>query len=670
MTRFQTILAAAAKRGIPNGALNITQWASRNRFLSPEDSAKPGLYDPNITPYMIEPQDCISDPRVSEVILMTSAQVAKTTVLLNALGYYSDAEPSPILMIMPTEDLCRLFSKKRLKTMIRDSPALNACYLPETQQEVLEKSFAGGFVSLAGTNSPVKLSSQPIRIVLGDELDRMLRDVAGEGSPIALARKRTTTFRNRKHVWASTPTKKGDSPIEDLYLLGDRRKYFVPCPYCNALQLLLFKNVWWEKDAPQDACMICEKCAKHIDDEWRMEMIKLSSGAKWIAEKPFQGRASFWINQWYSPFVTWGETVMEFLDNKDKKETLKTVVNTVFAETFDDSEQPDIVGIEDQKEVYPAEVPNGVLIIVAGVDVQGDRLEVEICGYGLGEESWSIDYHIIEGFKEIIGENGETTTRKLTPNDDELWDRLKTVLTKAYKHEHGYNLYVSAVGLDTGGHHTKKVYEQCRKNRGRRWLAMKGAKDPGRPIISKPTRSNQGRIPLYTIGTEAGKDAVFAFLQVKQMGPGYCHFPEHYEPEYFKQLTAEKRIHKFEKGKTEIRYLKIRDRNEALDNRVLGYAALTFLEPTYELLSIAANELATENLIVRQDQESGLIVPDDSSESSDRGVLVETVPAQPSLRERHAQGIEEDELFVEPEQGIIPRASRQGRTFVNSRGKW
>lgn len=657
---FSEILSRAAKRGIPDGALNITMWASRNRYLSPEDSAKPGLYDPNVTPYMVEPQNCISDPRVQEVVLMTSAQVAKTTVLLNAMGFYSDAEPSPILFLMPTEDMCKLFSKKRIKAMIRDSPALQDCYLPETQQEVLEKYFAGGFVSLAGTNSAVKLSSQPIRIVLGDELDRMLRDVAGEGSPVTLARKRTTTFRNRKHVWCSTPTKKGDSPIEDLYNLSDKRKYFVPCPFCNGLQLLLFKNVKWEQDAPQDAWFVCEHCAKRIEDEWRYKMIQPASGAKWIAEKLFQSRAGFWINQWYSPFVTIGETVMEFLDGKDKKETLKTVINTAFAETFDDSEQPDVVGIEDQREIYPAEIPNGVLILVAGVDVQGDRLEVEIIGYGVGEESWSIAYHIIEGSKEVIGENGEKTSRKLTPNDQELWDRLKAELTRQYKHEKGYAMYVSAVGLDTGGHHTNKVYEQVKKNQGRFWLAMKGAKDPGRPLISKPSRSNKGRIPLYTIGTEAAKDAIFGFLNVKEMGPGYCHFPEHYEPEYFKQITAEKRIHKFERGKTEIRYIKIRDRNEALDNRVLGYCALTWLEVNYDALQIQHNDKAAEISITGLDEDVDPIVPaveDSSNVDSDQTVLVESGTAQALLSD---PGDEDDELF----------GSSRNNKFSNNRGKW
>jgi phage terminase large subunit GpA-like protein len=672
MERISGIFREAAIRGIPNGSLDISTWASRNRYLSPEDSAKPGLYDPNVTPYLIEPQNCISDPRVFEVVLMTSAQIAKTTLLLNAIGYYSDAEPSPILMVMPTEDLCKLFSKKRLRTMIRDSPRLKDCYRPDSEQEVLEKYFDGGFVSLAGTNSPVKLSSQPIRIVLGDELDRMLRDVAGEGSPVALARKRSTSFPNRKHVWTSTPTKKGDSPIEDLYLKSDMRKYFVPCPFCNALQLLLFKNVHIVRESPLDSYFICEQCVKPIDEQWRKDMIKVESGAKWIAEKPFQGRAGFWLNQWYSPFVTIGETVLEFLDTKDKKETLKTTINTVFAETFDDSEEPEIKGVEDQREIYPAEVPNGVLVLVAGMDIQGDRLEIEICGYGLGEESWSIDYHIIEGLKDIIGEKGEATTRKLTPNDHELWDRAKTVLTKAYRHEHGYDLYILAVGIDTGGHHTKKAYEMVKSNRGRNWLAMKGAKDAGKPILSRPTRSNKARIPLFTIGTEAAKDVIYGNLQVKEMGPGYCHFPDNYEKEYFLQLTAEKRTNKFERGKSEIRYVKIKERNEALDCRVLNYCALTFLEPNFTQLSEIANTKNINALTVRHDEDPEPILQpeDDLSDYATGQEHIEPTPAptQPAQRDL---GIEDDDLFVEPEQEYIPKRFGKGRGgFRSNRGKW
>lgn len=628
-TRLADIFLRSVRRGIPDGALNIVMWASRNRYLSPEDSASPGLYKPSVTPFMIEPMMAISDPRVVEVVMMTSAQVAKTTVLLNALGYYSDAEPSPILFLMPTEDLSKLFSKKRLDPMVRDSPVLRATYLADSKQEVLEKKFAGGFVSLAGTNSAVKLSSQPIRIVLGDELDRMARDVAGEGSPVILARKRTTTFRNKKIVWTSTPTRKGDSPIEDLYNKSDKRKYWVPCPHCGHFQLLVFANVKWDNGAPQDAWFVCDGNACRIEEEDRLEMIK---HGEWRAEAEFRGRAGFWINQWYSPFVSIGETVMEFLDAKDDKESLKAVVNTVFAETFDDSEKPDIIGVEDNRESYDAEVPNGVLLLTAGVDIQGDRLEVEIVGWGLGEESWSIAHHVIDGEKEIVGEDGEPANRLLTPNDQELWDRLKTELTRGYVHESGYRMYVAAVGIDTGGHHVKKAYEQVRRNRGRRWLAIKGANIAGKPLLPKPTYSNRGRVPLYVIGTEAAKDAIYANLKIKQMGPGYCHFPEHYDDEFFKQLVAEKRIEKFEKGRIEVRYIPIRARNEALDMRVYAYFAMSWLglEPSdWTSLSEAHNERVTFLKSARQEGDTLSSIRDDEESPAPKpDELIDKVTAQ------------------------------------------
>lgn len=645
---FADILTRAAKRGMPDGAVNITEWSRRNRFLPAEEtgSGMPEKYRPEMTPYMIEPMNCISDPRVVEVVLMTSAQVGKTTVLLNALGYYSDAEPSPILFLMPTEDFAKLFAKKRIDTMVRDTPVLRGTYLPDQKQEVLEKRFAGGFLSLAGTNSAVKLSSQPIRIVFGDELDRMLRDVAGEGSPVVLARKRTTTFRNKKIVWTSTPTRKDDSPIEELYNKSDMRKYYVPCPHCGHFQLLVFANVKWDEGAPQDAWFVCEGNACRIEEEDRLQMIH---NGEWRAEKEFRGRAGFWINQWYSPWVSIGETVMEFLDNKDKKETLKTIVNTVFAETFDDSEKPDIIGVEDNREVYDPEnrgfdVPNGVLLLTAGLDLQGNRIEIEIVGWGEGEESWSIAHYVIDGEKDIIGEDGKPTTRALTPNDQELWDRAKTELTRAYKHENGYKIYVAAVGIDTGGHHVKKAYEQVRRNRGRRWLAVKGSKDAGKPLVPRPTFSNRGRVPLYVIGTEAAKDAIFAALKVKHHGPGYCHFPDHYQPEYFKQLTGEKRIEKFEKGRIEVRYIPIRARNEALDMRVYAYFAMTWLEPDWTALSEAHNEKVTFLKSAGQEEQPSASIPETDVPAPTPVEIIEKAAAQ----SQGEDDLDEDEQDYDP----------------------
>lgn len=649
---IEELFKRSAEKGIPDGATSITEWASRNRYLSSEDSATPGIYDPYVTPYIIEPQNAIGDPRVNEVVLMTSAQIAKTTLQLNVMGFYSDAEPSPIMFLMPTEDLCKLFSKKRLVPMVRDSPVLRECYLPESQQEMLEKKFMGGFVSMVGTNSPVKLSSQPIRIILGDELDRMERDVGGEGSPTALAKKRTTTFRNRKLVWTSTPTIKGNSPIEDLYEKSTREKYHVPCPHCNEFQILYWKNVKWEPDAPQDAWIVCEHCAGRIEDDHRKDML---AGGKWIAEKPFQGRRGFWLNQLYSPFVTIGETVLEFLDAKDDPKKLKVFVNTVLAETWEEGELPEVTGLDEHQEVYTAEIPEGVLLLVAGVDVQGDRLEVEIVGYGIDEESWSIAYHMILG----------------DPNSKETWARLKAELTRTYRHEAGYGMRVSAVGIDTQGHHTKKVYDFCKKNANRRYLAMRGANIAGKPLISRPTRPAKERVRLYTVGTEAAKDAIYASLKVKERGANYCHFPKHYEAEYFAQLTAEKRVKKFEKGKSEIRYIKIRERNEAIDCRVYAYASLHWLMPNWDLLVYQNNEKRAN---LPRDSQShddfdrlDEVAVNDTPDSEEEGA----VPAPKNEREAFDRHMDADEIEEEePRQGSLIRRRASGGLMGSGTSKW
>jgi len=646
------LFTRAAQRGIPNGALDINMWASRNRYLSSEDSATPGLYDPSVTPYIIEPQKAISDPRVNEVVLMTSAQIAKTTLQLNTIGFYSDAEPSPIMFLMPTEDLAKLFSKKRLDTMVRDSPVLRDCYLPDNQQEILEKRFHGGFVSLVGTNSPVKLSSQPIRIVLGDELDRMARDVAGEGSPVSLARKRTTSFRNRKLVWTSTPTIKGDSPIEELYEKSTKEKYHVPCPHCQHYQTLLWKNVKWEADAPQDAWLVCEACAGRMEEDHRRDML---AAGKWIAEKPFTGRRGFWLNQLYSPFVTIGETVMEFLDAKDTPEKLKTFVNTALAETWEEGEKPEVTGIENRAVKYPCEVPDGVLILVAGVDVQGDRLECEVIGYGADEESWSINYYVILG----------------TPNSKETWNRLKAELTRGYQHEGGYQMRISAVGIDTGGHHTKQGYRFAKENTGRRFLAMKGHSTAGQPLISRPTKPSKDRVRLYKVGTEAAKDAIYGSLRVAEPGPGYCHFPDLYDIEYYKQLTSEKRINKFEKGKSEIRYIKIRERNEALDCRVYGYAALHWMMPNWTLLAYQHSEKAAQSQRDLHESDDVATMTEDAIEAESHDEIEPVEPVEPPRNAREAfERDEEPELEIEDEKPRHRPLIGRRRASGVSGGKW
>lgn len=595
---------------IPAGAITVSEWADKNRVLSAEASAEPGRWRTSRVPYARAWMDSFNDPYVHTVVLKTSSQVAKSETLNNVVGYFADIDPCPILMIQPTIDRMKDYSKKRIAPMIRDSPSLAATFNDEKSRDgdntVLSKGFIGGHLLMAGANAASGLASNPIRIVLADEVDRYPSDVDGEGDPLSLAIVRTTTFTNRKIGITSTPTIKGQSRIEEEYDRSDKRRYFVPCPECGELQTLKFGNLSWEADEHGNVTEVhyaCEANGCAIEQHQKLAMLEPDNGAEWIAERPHSGIVGFEINALYSIWLTWAEIAERFIKanneaKRGKPELLKTFVNTILGEVWDTAnEASDIQGLENRVEEYNAAVPLGVLAITAGVDTQPDRLEVEVVGWGLGEESWSLDYHIFWG----------------DTNRPQVWQEMLDQLTKplecAREDATGTRLQrgIDAVCIDSGGHNTQAVYNFCKANSGRRYLAVKGSSTAAKDAIAKRPTKLKGGVLLYSVGTEIIKDKLFGHLKTPEPGEGYAHFPGFindagyiepcYDEEYFKQLTAEKRkpkIRKFDKndpyGRSQWVYVKIRSRNEALDCRVYATAAMLHLNPNFPAL------LAQENL--------------------------------------------------------------------------
>ena len=191
----------------PPPILTVSQWADRYRKLSAESAAEPGQWNTDRAPYQREILDAVNDPACEEVVIMSSAQVGKTELILNTIGYYVDYDPAPILVVQPTLDMAQAFSKDRLAPMIRDTPALTDKVKDSKSRDsgntILHKKFPGGHITMAGANSPASLASRPIRIVLMDETDRYPASAGGEGNPIKLAEKRTNTFWNRKKIKVS-----------------------------------------------------------------------------------------------------------------------------------------------------------------------------------------------------------------------------------------------------------------------------------------------------------------------------------------------------------------------------------------------------------------------------------------------------------------------------------
>ncbi|WP_438449403.1 phage terminase large subunit family protein, partial [Gorillibacterium sp. sgz5001074] len=469
-------------------------------------------------------------------------------------------------------------SKDRLQPMIRDTPALNGKVKDVksrgSENTILHKKFPGGHITLVGANAPSTLASRPIRIVFCDEVDRYPASAGAEGDPVALAAKRTTTFWNRKLVLVSTPTVKGVSRIEKAYENSTKEQWCLPCPSCGELQPLTWGQTIFKADGPDQVQSVehcCRECgALHGEYEWKAGI------GQWIAREPERKTRGFHLNELVSPWKRWEEIVSDFLKAKDSPEELKTWVNTSLGETWEEQgEQVDENELVKRREQYAASVPDPVLVLTAGVDVQNDRFEVEVVGWGVGKESWGIEYRIIYG----------------DPAKPEIWHQLDEYLGRTWRRADGSGITVSCTCIDSGGHHTTDVYRFCVKRETRRIFAIKGEGGDGKAFVGRVSRTARENCALFLIGVDGGKVTLLTRLKNKFEGTeGYCHFPIKaecgYGEEYFKGLTSEKQVIRFHKGRPRLEWIKVgKVRNEPLDVRNYATAALEILNPNLEMLA-------------------------------------------------------------------------------------
>jgi phage terminase large subunit GpA-like protein len=556
----------------PPLSLSISQWSDSYRYLSSESSAEMGKWNTDRAPYQRKMMECITDPLVFEITVMTSSQVGKTEILLNAIGRYMHLDPCPMMVVQPTVEMAKTFSKDRVAPMVRDTPSLKKLVKDSRSRDsgntVMQKMFPGGHITFVGANSPSALASRPIRIILADEVDRFPKSAGDEGDPLTLAEKRTTTFWNRKHIRVSTPTIKNISKIEKLYLKSSQEKWCLPCPSCGEYQPLEWDRVKWGEGI-DGIVMQCEYCgALHGEREWKS---KKQLNGKWIAKEPDNRHKGFHINELASPFKTWEQIKKDFYESKNDTEKLKAWTNTSMGQTWEE-ETGDVIDYQslfDKRIPYAAEVPDDVLILTAGVDVQDDRLEIEVVGWGLGEKSYGIAY------EKFIG----------NPAKDKVWDELEEYLKRDFKYIDGEKIKIINTCIDTGGHHTKRTYDFIApRQNSLRVYGIKGRGGDGVPIINKVRKDKKNMIDLIPLGVNALKDLVYSRLKIES-GPGACYFPSNlnrnYDIKYFMGLTAEAKDIK--DGK--IIWKKIRERNEPLDLRNYATAAFALLRINLERLA-------------------------------------------------------------------------------------
>lgn len=597
--------------------LSVSEWSEQRRVLSGEVAATPGPWRNERTPYLVEIMDSLSDPEVTEIVIMKSARVGYTEgVIGNGIGYYIDQDPSPILIIQPTESDAEDWSRRQLEPLLRDTPCLAEIF-PESRgrnakNTLLSKYFPGGSITTRGGHSPRGLRRINARVVFFDEVSALVASAGKSGDPVKLGETRADTFPDRKIVKGSTPLIKDMCRITQDFERSDQRHYYVPCPHCDHKQTLKWGapdtayGIKWDRDLsckhckseitgdgpcgncgsrereavhrPETAYYLCEKCAVPIDERQKPAMVR---AGEWVAKYPDRKVRGYHLNALYSLIsdrARWPSLVQEWLDTAGDPVSLQVFVNEVLGEPWEEKgtqAKTDSLAarVEDYRDAggSQVDVPHGVALLTASIDVQtvSKWVELLVVGWGEAEESWRIAHHRIYG----------------DPLTAELWARVEPLLVKPYTHASGAELRIRRVAVDSGDA-TDAVYSFVLPRQARGVYAVKGQGGQGQPPTRRAKKVGRDGVELYMIGVDTLKDTLFSRLRSSRPGPGYMHFavprPDRFngfDAEYFAQFSAERKVRRRKRGSRETvsEYVQVRDRNEAIDLEAYNLAALHLL---------------------------------------------------------------------------------------------
>jgi len=579
---------------------SVSIWADTYRVIS-TGNAEPGRWKTSRAPYQQEIMDAFTQPGIRRVVVMSSSQIGKSDCMNNIIGRFAHLDPCAIMMIQPTIDMAQDYSKSRIAPMLRDTKVLSRRFYNvqdkggaqtaktrDGNNTILSKIFPGGRLIMCGANSPAGLASRPVRILLADEVDRFPDSAGTEGDPVDLAAKRMTTYWNRVMGLFSTPTNEGSSRIAAEYAAGSQEEWRHACPNCGEYHTLRYVDLHADYEEYKDAkgrktvvvksvVWRCPDCGFSFDEQTMKNAPQKYAAQN--ARAAENGSRSFFVNAFSSPWLSWDEIMREWLEAKGDPTREQVVVNTRFGEPYRQRGAfEDEAVFMRRRERYRAELPDGVLMLTAAVDVQDNRLEYEICGWGMAEECWGIVRGAVFG----------------TPDRAETWDMLDAVLDRAYTFADGTGLKVTRTFIDAGGHYTGSVYGYCEKNYHKQRIPIKGKGGAGIPLVYKIGRAYNVKVPLVLLGVNEGKQQIMNRLSIETPGASYFHFPldgdaalphRGYDQLYFKGIISEHKKQVKQNGILRTVWEQTAGvRNEPLDLRVYNLACMQSCVPDWERL--------------------------------------------------------------------------------------
>ena len=602
----------------------ITEWAAEN-FRLPSDTSEPGLYNPKRAPYQIAILDAMSPQSPTRQInICFGTQMGKTMCEGIGMGYYCSSYPRAQGFAFSNEGELKAYVKTKFDPMMRANPEIKRLFgqgTRSTGDTVNEKLYPGGFLKFISANTEAAMRSYSVAVMFADEIDTYPANVGGNGDPIDQLTNRTSTFADtRKLIFSSTPANDYSLILTQMEQ-STYRKYYVPCPHCKQKFTFEIEHFGYStNDDGQevvDAWMECPHCGYFVRNRDKTWMLDPANGASWEKTNPGAPpeNEGFFLPSFYSPEglgLSWKNIAQRYHNARSQKDEAKRInmltsfYNTALCRQYHElMDTPDtrVLMQRGADSLYKRGIaPEWVCAVTTGGDVQGNRLEIEIMGWGKRMRHIPIDYYILS----------LPPGQELTDLDNGLWEEyVQKILYGMWEREDGYVLRSVANGLDRS-FQSRTIDNLYRRVQVPTFHPVRGIIDPkGLTVMPsrKQTRANREETPavFYDVPTDQIKTVVYRDLTKKPMEGTYSYFefPDGYSDEYYEQMVSE---HLVLNPKTNLQmWDKIRDRNEVLDCTVYNYA-MAYIAGLDTLIDEDWDSLAEEQKREIQNQGQSIVM--------------------------------------------------------------